>query len=412
MPEAILTLNAGSSSIKFGLYTSESGNLAIRVKGEVEDVGDDLRMTAKDGYGARLADEDWSGEAGSTDALFRRLLDWIEAHLGDDHLVAVGHRIVHGGRDFQDSIRLTVDIVSALKGLTPLAPLHQPRSLAPIEAILELRPDLPQVGCFDTAFHRTIVPPASRYAIPSALEDEGIRRYGFHGLSYAHVASRLPDMLPGRRKVVVAHLGNGASLCAMRDGRSVDTTMGFSALDGLVMGTRPGLLDPGVLLFLMKEHGMSHDDLEDLLYRRSGMLGVSGLSADIRVLSSSDDPRAREAIDLFAFRVARETAAMANTLEGLDSIVFTGGIGENSPLVRRLVCERLVWLGVAIDPAANERGSGIITTDGSKVTAVAIAADEEIVIAEDARRLCGGTCIPAEASSRKMLSRISLKVRK
>jgi acetate kinase len=291
---------------------------------------------------------------------------------------------VHGGREFDGPVLLTETVVDALERLTPLAPLHQPRSLGPVHALAKLRPGLPQVGCFDTAFHHGLKPPVSRFAIPRALEDEGVRRYGFHGLSYAFIAARLADISPdlARGRTVVAHLGNGASLCGMRDGRSVDTTMGLSALDGLVMGTRCGAIDPGVLLYLLQTKGMSAGEVEHLLYHECGLLGVSGLSSDMRVLQASDDPRAEEAIDLFCFSIARETAAMANTLGGLDAFVFTAGIGEHSPEIRARVAARLAWLGLAIAPVANREGRLRISPPDARVNVLVIPTDEEIVIAE------------------------------
>ena len=292
------------------------------------------------------------------------MLTWIEAHLGGDALVGVGHRVVHGGAGLppSDPPRRAPPSPPS-RALTPLAPLHQPRSLEPIDALAKLRPALPQIACFDTAFHHDLAPPASRYGLPRSLEAEGIRKYGFHGLSYEYVADRLPEIdidLP-RKRTVVAHLGQGASLCAMQNGRSLDTTMGFSALDGLVMGTRCGALDPGILLYLLKERGMTVDAVETLLYRESGLLGVSGLSADMRVLEASGDPHAAQAIELFTFRVAREVAALCATLGGLDLLVFTGGIGEHSAEIRSDVGRQVEWLGLDLDDAANEAGATVIS---------------------------------------------------
>ena len=328
MPEAVLALNAGSSSIKYALFeVGVAGRPGLLSKGQVETGG-----------GAEIA------ALGS-------LLEWSEAHLGIDTLAAVGHRVVHGGRDFTAPVRLTPSVVDALDRLTPLAPLHQPHSLEPIRALMALRPTLPQVACFDTSFHHTMPTVATRFALPRRFEDEGIRRFGFHGLSYEYIARTLQETLPhlASGRVIVAHLGNGASLCAMRDGRSVDTTMGFSALDGLVMGTRCGTLDAGVVLHLMQGHGLSAAEVQHLLYDESGLLGVSGLSSDMRILLGSQDPAAREAVELFVFRIARETAALAASMGGLDGFVFTAGIGEHAAEIRAMVCERLRWLGVAAD---------------------------------------------------------------
>jgi len=339
-----------------------------------------VRLTASGAHGGPHVDESW-GDADSGVQL-HRLLDWIEAHLGADRLAAVGHRIVHGGLHFHAPVRLTRDVLAQLEDLTPLAPLHQPGCLAPVQAIAAARPTLPQVGCFDTAFHATLPEIAWRYALPRDL-DPAIRVYGFHGLSYEHVARRLRDEAPALAagRVVAAHLGSGASLCAMRDGRSLDTTMGFSALDGLMMGTRCGTLDPGVLLYLLREKGFDAEALQTLLYRRSGLLGVSGIAADVRTLTESDASEAAEALDLFCFRAAKLAAGMATSLGGLDGLVFTGGIGEHVPAIRAAICARLEWLGVELDPSLNTRGISRVSTPGSRVAVRVIPSDEEASIA-------------------------------
>lgn len=396
---AVLALNAGSSSIKFGLFTQGGGGALVRLaRGTVEEAGPEPRLAIQGGLGATAQERRLPAGAG-TDAVLEALLATVDDRLGGTPLTAVGHRVVHGGRDFDGPAVVDADILSAIDRLTPLAPLHQPRSVEPMRIVEALRPGLRQVACFDTAFHHHLAPPVSRYAIPRAYEDAGIRKYGFHGLSYEFVAGRLaeiaPDLSAGR--TVVAHLGNGASLCAMRNGRSVDTTMGFSALDGLVMGTRCGALDPGVVLHLQTAHGLSVSEVEDLLYHRSGLLGVSGLSGDMRVLAGSEDARAREAVDLFAFRVARETAALASTLAGLDALVFTGGIGEHDASVRAEICRRLEWLGLACDPARNARGDTRIDAAGSRVAVLVVPTDEESVIARYAMELGGGRKALAQA---------------
>jgi acetate kinase len=301
-----------------------------------------------------------------------------------DTLVAVGHRVVHGGRDFIAPVRLTAQIVQQLDALTPLAPLHQPHSLAPIRTLMALRPNLPQVACFDTAFHHTMPAVAARFALPREYEAEGVQRYGFHGLSYEYIARALRQQAPGLAagRVVVAHLGNGASLCGMRDGCSQETTMGFTALDGLVMGTRCGTLDAGVVLYMLQQKGLTAHAVEQVLYERSGLLGVSGLSSDMRTLLASSDPRAHEAVELFAFRVAQQTAVMAASLGGLDGFVFTGGIGEHAAGVRAMVGERLRWLGVELDAAVNKGGPGRISTQHSRVEVHVITTDEEAMIAQ------------------------------
>ena len=382
MPEAVIALNAGSSTVKFGLYEVDaSGRPSLVLRG-VLDLSDAPRLTARTADGTPLQDRKLSGKA-DEGAGFGELLDLIERHLGSERPIAAGHRIVHGGRDLIQPVRLTPDVVEAIEKLTPLAPLHQPRSLAPIHALAALRPELPQVGCFDTAFHQTIGTTVARVALPRKYEAEGVRRYGFHGLSYEYIAGRLREISPrlAAGRTVVAHLGNGASLCAMRDGKSLDTTMGFSALDGLVMGTRCGSIDPGVLLYLIQEKGISAESLEHLLYEESGLLGVCGISADMRTLAASDDPHAREALELFVFRAARETAALANTLGGLDCLVFTAGIGEHSAPVRSAICAKLEWLGVRIDAAANEAHAELISAPESAVAVLVIPTDEELVIA-------------------------------
>ncbi len=391
MSNAVLALNAGSSSIKFGLFEIEPGHDPVLVsKGLLEDAGPKPRFSAKGPDGKALAEKTWP-DGSSHEELLAGVLDWIGSHLGNDKLIAVGHRIVHGGRDFDGPVRLSEEVVTKIDALTPLAPLHQPRSLEPIRAITKLRPGLPQVACFDTAFHHGLAPPVSRYALPREYENDGVRKYGFHGLSYEAIAGKLRRISPAlaAKRTVVAHLGSGASLCAMRDGRSVDTTMGFTALDGLVMGTRCGAIDPGILLYLQQAHGLSVKQVEDILYHQSGLLGVSGISADMRTLLASPDPRAKEAIDQFAFSIARETAAMANSLGGLECFVFTGGIGEHTPEVRALVCARLAWLGFDLDPAANGQPDGPINRPDGRVEIRMIPTDEEGVIARQTVAVVG-----------------------
>ena len=388
MTKAVLALNAGSSSIKFALFEAAGeGDLRLVVKGSVDDTGDAPALSQSDRDEPLRIDPGASGER-RLERLFAALFEAVEQRLGGRELVAVGHRIVHGGLAFSEPALIDDGVLAAIEGLTPLASLHQPRGLEPVHELRAMRPELLQVACFDPAFHHHLKPPVSRYAIPRRFEEEGVRKYGFHGLSYEFVAGRLAEIAPELHsgRVVVAHLGNGASLCAMRDGRSVDTTMGFSALDGLVMGTRSGAIDPGVLLYLQSVHGLDAGELEDLLYHRSGLLGVSGISGDVRKLSESDDPRAKEALDLFAFRAARETAAMANSLEGLDALVFTGGIGEHSPRMRAAIGARLAWLGAAIDDDANRNGEACVSAGHSRVTVLVMPTDEEQVIARHTLR--------------------------
>ncbi|MGN6303495.1 MAG: acetate/propionate family kinase [Mesorhizobium sp.] len=378
MRDAILALNAGSSSVKFGLYDVEGQDSLRLVARGTLDEGSAPRLVARGPDGTTLCDVPIPGGGGA--APVRTLVRWIEEKHDGRKLAACGHRIVHGGQQFADPVQLTPPVMSALDGLTPLAPLHQPRGLSPVLSLADLCPDLLQVGCFDTAFHRTIEPMVSRYALPSEYEEKGVRRYGFHGLSYEYVAACLAD--EGKEKrTIVAHLGNGASLCAIKDGRSVDTTMGFSALDGLVMGTRCGSIDPGVLLYLLLERHMSAEEVQYLLYEESGLLGVSGISADMRELETSADPRARMAIDMFAFRASREVAALANTLGGVECLAFTAGIGEHSATCRAAICERLGWLGVTVDHAANNAHAEIISLPHAQVEVRIVPTDEEITVA-------------------------------
>ncbi|WP_158811512.1 acetate/propionate family kinase [Beijerinckia sp. L45] len=383
MEGAVLALNAGSSSVKFALYgATDNGAPSLVARGVVEGLETSPRLSAKDAKGAAVDERRWP-EKTAYHTLLSDLLEWVDAHLNEVSLIAVGHRVVHGGRGFTAPVRIDEAVMKALEALTPLAPLHQPHSLAPVRIVTDVRPGLPQVACFDTAFHHTMPPVAARYALPRALEDDGVRRYGFHGLSYEFIAGRLREAAPELAvgKVVVAHLGNGASLCALSNGRSIDTTMGFTALDGLIMGTRCGAIDPGVLLYLLQEKKLDPGALETLLYRDSGLLGVSGLSSDMRVLLDSADDHARDAVELFVYRVARETAALAGSLEGLDGFVFTGGIGEHAAEIRSAVCERLAWFGVVPDHEANAAQAGRISAAGSRVDVRVIPTDEEITIA-------------------------------
>jgi acetate kinase len=379
MADAVLALNAGSSSLKFGVFRSTGAATIVPVsKGGIEAIGTAPHFTARDTNGAILIEKRWPSATFAT--VLGELLEWIDHHLGADRLVAVGHRVVHGGRDYTAPVRLTDEVLAALEALTPLAPLHQPHSLAPVRAITALRPGLAQIGCFDTAFHRTMPAVATRFALPREFEDEGVRHYGFHGLSYEYIAQRLRQVAPrlAAGRVIVAHLGNGASLCAMLSGHSIDTTMTFTALDGLMMGTRCGAIDPGVLLYLLQQKTLSPAELEHLLYEKSGLLGVSGLSSDMRVLLASDLPHAREAVELFVFRIARETAALAASLGGLDGFVFTAGIGEHAPEIRAAVCERLRWLGVTTGPEVDS----LISAPGSRVEVHVIPTDEEAMIGQ------------------------------
>jgi len=384
MAPVILTLNAGSSSLKFALYKGADETI---LRGVVEGVGQAPHISLTAPHVRRLDPPDLAGS--SYEAVLDTLLQWLNAHLDGDVIGAVGHRIVHGGQRFVAPVRIDDAILAELDGLMPLAPLHQPHNLAAVHAIARAQPVLPQVGCFDTAFHRTMPAVATRLALPRALGDAELRRYGFHGLSYEFIAGRLRQVAPAlaRGRVIVAHLGSGASLCAMRDGRSVETTMGFSTLDGLVMGTRPGCLDAGAVLYLMQSRGMTAKAVEDLLYHQSGLLGVSGISGDMRELAASARPEAREAIELFTYHLAGEVGRLATALGGLDGLVFTAGIGEHDAALRAGVCRRLAWLGVVPDPAANEGGHGRISTDASATEVWIVPTDEEAMIARHTHAL-------------------------
>ena len=388
MPDAVLVLNAGSSSIKFGLFDIERTEPHLKFKGLLDEQAKAPRIVVTEASGKELFEKRRPAGEAESNGLFIDIFAWIEECLGGARLAAVGHRIVHGGRDFSDPVVVTDRTLGALDALTPLAPLHQPRCLAPVRAVRSLRPGLTQIACFDTAFHH-LAPPASRFAIPRHFEERGIRRYGFHGLSFEYVASRLAELGPEwmQKRTVVAHLGNGASLCALRQGTSLDTTMGLTPLDGLVMGTRCGTIDPGMLLYLLQEENMSPDEVQHLLYEKSGLLGISGVSADMRALLASQETAAREAIDLFVFRAAAEVAVMANTLGGLDSLVFTGGIGEHAAEVRQRICDRLAWLGVRLDAAANAKGQQSIAASHSGVDVLVIPTSEETTIARHCRAL-------------------------
>lgn len=394
MSDRILTLNAGSSSLKFALFdVAEPGNLVLASRGKIE-VGDaEPILLAVDPGGAAFEDPHWPGAAKiGREEVFAELIEWAETHGEGSKVVAVGHRVVHGGTEFAVPVEVSDDILVRLDRLTPLAPLHQPHNLSPIRALMKARPSLPQVACFDTSFHRGRASVTSRFALPREYEEEGIVRYGFHGLSYEYVASILPTIAPdlASARVIVAHLGNGASLCALRSGKSIDTTMSFTALDGLPMGTRCGALDPGVVLYLIREGGMSAAAVEDLLYHRSGLLGVSGLSGDMRVLLSSKAQGAADAIELFTFRIAREIGALAASLGGLDGLVFTAGIGEHAPEIRRQICIRAEWLGVSLDAAANARGNARISSAASRVSVWVIPTDEEAMIARHTLAIVSG----------------------
>lgn len=391
MSDAILTINAGSSSIKFALFARrqpipEKPELA----GQIDGIGARPHIRAKDAAGRLLenADLPLGGDGPHRQAL-AFLVDWLHAHEAGWRIAGVGHRVVHGAEKYSQPVVLDATAVATLRQFVPLAPLHQPHNLAGIEAMTAALPGVPQVACFDTAFHRSQPAIAQLFALPRRITAQGVRRYGFHGLSYEYIADILPRHLGPEAdgKVIVAHLGNGASMCAMAGRRSVATTMGFTAVEGLMMGTRTGSLDPGVLLYLMDYQGMDAKALEKLLYKESGLLGVSGISQDMRELLASDRPEAREAVELFCYRIRREIGSLAAALGGLDALVFTGGIGEHAAPVRERVCAGLDWLGLEIDPAANAAGAERISAAGSRVDALVLPTNEEWMIARHTAKL-------------------------
>jgi len=389
MADAIAVLNAGSSSIKFSLFVTRGSELELELHGQVEGLYTKPHFIAKRSDGTQ-AEKSWpEGTSLGHDGTLDYLIPFLRAELEHDHLIGVGHRIVHGGPQFKEAVRVNAEIADGIEDLVPLAPLHQPHNVAPIRWLLNRVPDLPQVACFDTSFHSTNPDVAQRFAVPEQLHDAGMRRYGFHGLSYEYIASILSqyDEKAAAGKAIVLHLGNGASMCAIEDGRSVASTMGFTAVEGLPMGTRSGSLDPGAILYLMDQRGMDARAIEKLLYKESGLLGVSGISSDMRTLLASSDPRAKLAIDLYCYRIRREVGSLTAALGGLDAIVFTGGIGENSAAIRERVGADAAWLGVEVDPIANASGGPRISTRAARVSAWSIPTNEELMIARHTRRL-------------------------
>jgi acetate kinase len=380
---AMLVLNAGSSSIKFAVYAIHGADCSLAMKGKIEGIGIAPRMHARRADGAPVGGVPRIDARTSVHRLMEILIDWLETHFGAGGIAATGHRVVLGGLDHSKPMLIDAALMAQLRALIPLAPVHQPRNLEPIVALARLNPTMPQVACFDTAFHRTMPEVAQLYGLPRHLSEAGARRFGFHGLSYEYVAGRLKKVDPraAQGRTVVAHLGNGASMCAMVDGKSVATTMGFSPLSGLLMGTRPGELDPGIMLWLMQTKGMSLEAVETMLYHDCGLKGVSGVSSDMRDLLASGDPHAKQAIALFVYRICHELGALAAASGGIDALVFTGGIGESAAEVREAVCRQSAWLGIALDGEANVRGAGRIDAPDSRVAVWVIPTDEEGVIA-------------------------------
>ncbi len=392
MSDVILVVNAGSSSIKFKLYRVADGAPALLLAGAMSGIGSRPALSVTDGAGAVVDARGYApGDVPDTAAAQHCVADWLRHHVGEAAITAVGHRVVHGGPTHAEPVLIDDAVLRRLESFVPLAPLHQLRNLDPIRVLRQRRPDLPQVACFDTAFHRGQPEESERLALPRALYDEGVRRYGFHGLSYEFVTGRLREIAPGVAggRVVIAHLGSGASLCALEDGRPRETTMSFTALDGVPMGTRPGSLDPGIVLHLIAQKGLSPAEVGHMLYHESGLLGLSGLSGDVRMLLASDRPEAALALDVFCRRVAQAVASLAVTLGGLDALVFTAGIGENAPAIRQRVVAALAWAGLSLDEAANRAGAGRIDAPGSRAEIRIVPTNEELTIARHTLRLLG-----------------------
>lgn len=401
MREPLLIINAGSSSIKFSVFeTAADRSVILRARGQVEGIGEaseqETQIEVADAGNKTLIDQPIAGH--DHEGAMRAIHDWFGAHIGSEAgFSGVGHRVVHGGAVYTEPVLIDGRVLKALQELVPLAPLHQPHHIAAIRAFSAVVPQVPQVACFDTAFHATAPPVAQQFALPRSLTTRGVRRYGFHGLSYEYITSVLPQVAPecAAGKIVIAHLGNGASMCATDKGRSVATTMGFTALDGLPMATRTGALDPGVILYLLQHDHMSVSEVEELLYQHSGLLGVSGLSSDMRTLLASDRPGAKEAVDLFVYRIGRELGSLVAALGGLDAIVFTAGIGEHAPEIRARVCKDANWVGIVLDETANSAGSRRISVKNSRVSAWCIPTDENLMIARHTRRLLDRVASPA-----------------
>jgi acetate kinase len=380
MSGCIVVINAGSSSVKFAIY---EGDTDIRFRGQVQGIGIAPHLGIVDAEGTLIAEDNWAADGFGHEEATRQLLRRGVALIKGDPIIGVGHRVVHGGTHYAAPIRVDNAVLASLSELIPLAPLHQPHNLTPIRTILEVAPTVPQIACFDTAFHRTQPRVAQSFALPKHLTEQGVRRYGFHGLSYEYLVSQLRERWPNlaSQRLVIAHLGNGASLCAVAAGQSVASTMGFTAVDGLMMGTRCGALDPGVVLYLMQQNRMDAAEIETLIYTQSGLLGVSGISSDMRTLRASADPAAHEAIALFVYRIVREIGSLTAALGGLDGIVFSGGIGENDPATRAEVIESCSWTGAIIDHRKNARGIGGVESDTSRIPVLVIPTDEERLIA-------------------------------
>ena len=390
MDDYVLVLNAGSSSLKFSVYgRPAAASWRLESRGQIEGIGSAPQFSAKESRGAVLANEKLGAAVRDARTALESLAGWLAGRYQGGRVLGVGHRVVHGGAKFAGPTIVTPQVIGELRKLVPLAPLHQPYNVAAIEAVAERLPDVPQVACFDTSFHRGQPAVAELVPLPKEIRDTGVQRYGFHGLSYEYIASVLPEAVPeiAKGRVIVAHLGSGASLCAMKDRNSVDSSFGFTAVDGLCMGTRPGSVDPGVILYLFQNLGLSTKDVETILYKKSGLLAISGISNDMRDLLGSAEPLARLAVDYFVYRTAKEVGALSAVLGGLDGLVFTAGIGENSAEIRRRICEASAWLGIELDTNANDQGGPRISRAGSRVSAWVIPTNEELMIARHTRDL-------------------------
>ena len=392
MDDYTIVLNAGSSSLKFSIYVRrEATAWRLESRGQIEGIGTAPHFTARDGAGGRLAEERMDGSVRDGPSALDALAAWLRSRYSSARVLGVGHRVVHGGAKYAAPTLVTPEVLADLRALIPLAPLHQPYNLAAVEAVAERLPGVPQVACFDTSFHRGQPAVAEVVPLPREVCRDGVQRYGFHGLSYEYIASVLPEVAPdlARGRAIVAHLGSGASLCAMKNRKSVDNSLGFTALDGLCMGTRPGAVDPGVILYLFQNLRLSAKDVETILYKKSGLLGISGISNDMRDLLGSTEPAARLAVDYFVYRAAKEIGALAAVLGGIDGLVFTAGIGENSAEIRKRICEASAWLGIDLDHDANERKGPRISRSGSRVSAWVIPTNEELIIARHTGMLLG-----------------------
>ena len=404
MNDYTVVVNAGSSSLKFSVYRrAENDSWTLEARGQVEGIGTSPKFSAKDGADKPIGDVALDPTIRDARAALGFVANWLRDRYHGAHVCGVGHRVVHGGAQYSGPTIVTPEVLENLRALIPLAPLHQPYNLSAIEAVWERLPGVAQVVCFDTSFHRGQPAVAQLVPLPREIRDAGVQRYGFHGLSYEYIASVLPSVAPeiAGGRVVVAHLGSGASLCALKGGKSVDSTLGFTALDGLCMGTRPGALDPGVVLYLFQALGLSVKEVETILYKKSGLIGISGISNDMRSLLASNEPDARLALDYFVYRAAKEIAAMTAALGGIDGLVFTAGIGENSPEIRKRICVASAWLGIELDEDANARKAPRITSQASKVPAWVIPTNEELMIARHTGALLGlGGQTPSQVFTR------------